>query len=69
MTYRILVFCEGSFVRKTAFMSLLEAIAYSNGFREGASEYGGGAGAYVIPCDDKEMHENEDEKEIQRAMR
>lgn len=68
--HRVLLFCEGSFVRKTGTMSPREARSYSEGFHEGASEYGSGnVGAYVIPGDEAEMQSWESEKEIQKAMR
>lgn len=65
----IAVFCEGSFDTIEKAPTKEWALGFCAGFAGGASTYGSGAfGVYILPEDEAEMRENEDDGEAVKAL-
>ena len=69
MSFRVLIFAEGSFERSFEFESNDAAHIFCMGVACGAGLYGGiNVGAYVLPEEDEDMQEEQDDEEIERAL-
>lgn len=69
MSFRVLIFAEGSFERSFEFQSNDAAHIFCLGAYCGASLYGAGSiGAYVLPEEEEDMLEDQDEEEIERGL-